>query len=374
MECRAQEIVNVLLVQVEGRIDHTVAKVFEDALLPLLDGGIAGGKKAVLDLGGVAYMSSAGLRVLTLAAKQCRKQHGEMVIAALRVGLVFGLLGLWWSGVVPATGSARFASYGAVVMMALLTVAEGLAVTVPREPLDGTPPAYGVIYSTYTVLLGVALLAEGLGVARRGAWWGWKRWLPLCLGVWLLVVVLSALALSFDAARWAMSTWLLLFALLGLVLMRQNGSAVGQPAAGHRTGTRSARSAAVVTWVYVIAFGGPVIPNAAYIVQNGSLPWFLDIFRMYGGPWSVALDEGTLLLLLIGFQIVTLAAAWAAWLVWHGSRFGGVLSLALLPVEAVFWLGLSLPLPWLLGLIRAGLLIAGWKSLRWSRTRTATRK
>ena len=84
MECRAQEIANVLLVQVEGRIDHTVAKVFEDALLPLLDGGIAGGKKAVLDLGGVAYMSSAGLRVLTLAAKQCRKQHGEMVIAALQ--------------------------------------------------------------------------------------------------------------------------------------------------------------------------------------------------------------------------------------------------------------------------------------------------
>lgn len=84
MECRVQEIANVLLVQVEGRIDHTVAKVFEDALLPLLDGDIARGKKAVLDLGGVPYMSSAGLRVLTLAAKQCRKQHGEMVIAALQ--------------------------------------------------------------------------------------------------------------------------------------------------------------------------------------------------------------------------------------------------------------------------------------------------
>jgi len=38
----------------------------------------------VLDLSGVAYMSSAGLRVLTLAAKQCRKQHGNIVIAALQ--------------------------------------------------------------------------------------------------------------------------------------------------------------------------------------------------------------------------------------------------------------------------------------------------
>jgi hypothetical protein len=70
----------------------------------------------------------------------------QMVIALLRVGLIFGLLGLWWSGAVPATGSARFARYGAFVMMAVLTVAEGLAVTVPRGPLDGTPPAYGLIY------------------------------------------------------------------------------------------------------------------------------------------------------------------------------------------------------------------------------------
>jgi anti-anti-sigma factor len=84
MECRTQEMANVLLVQVEGRIDHTTARAFEDTLLPLLDGCVAGGKKVVLDLSGVAYMSSAGLRVLTLAARQCRKQGGDIVIAALQ--------------------------------------------------------------------------------------------------------------------------------------------------------------------------------------------------------------------------------------------------------------------------------------------------
>jgi anti-sigma B factor antagonist/stage II sporulation protein AA (anti-sigma F factor antagonist) len=84
MECRAQEMANVLLVQVEGRIDHTTAKAFEDALLPLLDGCIARRQKVVLDLSGVAYMSSAGLRVLTLAAKHCRQQGGDIVIAALQ--------------------------------------------------------------------------------------------------------------------------------------------------------------------------------------------------------------------------------------------------------------------------------------------------
>ena len=119
--------------------------------------------------------------------------------------------------------------------------------------------------------------------------------------------------------------------------------------------------------MYVAAFGAPIIPNAAYIAQNGRLPRFLDAFTMYGGLWTVPFEEGSVLLLLLGFLVVTLAAAWAAWLVWNGSRWGCVLSLALLPVEAAFWYGFALPLPWLLGFARAALLIAAWKSLSWSR-------
>lgn len=296
----------------------------------------------------------------------------QAVIALSRVGLIFGLLGLWWSGAVPRTSIARTGRYVALIMMAVLTVTEGLAVTVPRSPLDGTPPAFGVIYGAFTMLLGVALLAEGLTVAWAGAWQGWQRWLPLGLGVWLLLVVFPALALSFDAARWAMSAWLILFALLGWVLTRGDGSAPGQPAVGHQS--KSAQSAAVVTWVYVAAFGAPVIANAAFVAQNGRLPRFLDAFAMYGGPWSVPFDEANFLLLLTGFLVVTLAAAWAAWMVWNGSRLGGVFCLALLPAEAAFWYGFALPLPWLLGLARVILLIAAWKSLSWQRTQTpATR-
>jgi hypothetical protein len=36
--------------------------------------------------------------------------------------------------------------------------------------------------------------------------------------------------------------------------------------------------------------------------------------------------------------------AGAAWLVWKGSRVGGVLAMVLLPVEAVFWIGFALPI------------------------------
>jgi anti-sigma B factor antagonist len=84
MECRAQKLANVILVQVTGRIDHTTAKAFEDILLPLLDGCSGEDTKALLDLNGVVYMSSAGLRVLILAAKQCQKQNGQIVIAELQ--------------------------------------------------------------------------------------------------------------------------------------------------------------------------------------------------------------------------------------------------------------------------------------------------
>jgi anti-sigma B factor antagonist/stage II sporulation protein AA (anti-sigma F factor antagonist) len=38
----------------------------------------------LLDLSKVNYMSSAGLRVLMIAAKGCRKQGGKMVLAALQ--------------------------------------------------------------------------------------------------------------------------------------------------------------------------------------------------------------------------------------------------------------------------------------------------
>jgi hypothetical protein len=294
----------------------------------------------------------------------------QTVLALQRLGLIFGLLGLWWSGAVPKTRGARFGWYGAMVMTAVLTVTDGLAVTTSRSPLDGTPPAFGVIYGAYTILLGVALLALGVGVARGGAWQGFKRWLPLSVGVFLLVLVLPALALSFDAARWATSTWLLLLALLGLVLTQEEGSAPRQPSAVNRSAIDCAKSAAVVTWAYVAAFGAPSIPIAAYVLQNRSLPWFLDAFVMYGGPWSVPFEQSTVLAALAGLLVVTLAAAWAAWLVWNGSKFGGVLSLALLPLEAAFWLGFALPLPWLLGLTRAVLVIGAWKSLTWSHTKS----
>jgi len=84
MELHTQEVVDVMVMRVEGRIDHLTAQGFENGLLPLLNECTGETKKAVLDLSGVTYMSSAGLRVLMLAARQCQKQHRIIVLAALQ--------------------------------------------------------------------------------------------------------------------------------------------------------------------------------------------------------------------------------------------------------------------------------------------------
>ena len=124
-----------------------------------------------------------------------------------------------------------------------------------------------------------------------------------------------------------------------------------------------AHSFAVLTWLYAAAFGISAAPVAVYLLRRGTLPTFFGLFEMYGGPWSSRLSDGRFAMLLVAFLLVTLVASWAAWLVWNGSKAGAVLSLVLFPVEAIFWLGFALPIPWFLGVARAALLALAWKSL-----------
>ena len=126
---------------------------------------------------------------------------------------------------------------------------------------------------------------------------------------------------------------------------------------------KNARIAAVLTWVYAAGFGVPAIPVAAHLLQNGTLPRFFDLFAMYGGPWSSGFNDGTFVMLLVAYLLVTLVASWLALLVWNGSRAGAVLSLVLLPIEAVFWIGFALPIPWPIGIARAAFLGLAVKSL-----------
>jgi hypothetical protein len=130
------------------------------------------------------------------------------------------------------------------------------------------------------------------------------------------------------------------------------------------TGVSAARAYAVLTWVYAAGFGLPAVPVSIYLLRRGSLPWFGDLFPMYGGPWSGRLRDDQFVGLLLSYFGLMALVAWAAGRVRHGSRRGAVVSAGLLPVEAVFWLGFALPIPWVLGAARVALLVAAWRRLR----------
>ncbi|MFC1862807.1 STAS domain-containing protein [Thermodesulfobacteriota bacterium] len=85
MKCESKQIADVTLIRIEGRIDHKTAKDFEDELkLHLDECGKGAYKKILMDLGGVDFMTSAGLRVLMIAVKICDCKDGEISVAALQ--------------------------------------------------------------------------------------------------------------------------------------------------------------------------------------------------------------------------------------------------------------------------------------------------
>jgi anti-anti-sigma factor len=88
MEMTSRQLADVTVIQVQGRIDHKTAMDFEEALRAHLDPGPAWkSRKLIMDLGRVDFMTSAGLRVLMIAAKMCDKQKWGIAVAALQPGI-----------------------------------------------------------------------------------------------------------------------------------------------------------------------------------------------------------------------------------------------------------------------------------------------
>lgn len=130
-----------------------------------------------------------------------------------------------------------------------------------------------------------------------------------------------------------------------------------------RTGGRYATRAGVVTLVYAAAFGLPAPWVGDFLQREGRLPSFFGLFDMYGGPWSDTMPPDAFRDRLYAFLGMTGLVAGTGWLLLRRSRTGGVLNLALLPVEAVFWTGFALPIPWLVGAARVGLVALAWREL-----------
>lgn len=77
MDVHTQEYKRVIVVTIAGRVDSATSADLESALQALLD---KGKRNLILDMAGVEFLSSSGLRVIVNAYKAC-KGTGELCIA-----------------------------------------------------------------------------------------------------------------------------------------------------------------------------------------------------------------------------------------------------------------------------------------------------
>ena len=81
MEFASEKRDNLTLVTVTGRMDAVTAPGFEEQCLALLE---AGDNNLVADLGGLEYISSAGLRSILSTAKKLKAAQGSLAFCNLK--------------------------------------------------------------------------------------------------------------------------------------------------------------------------------------------------------------------------------------------------------------------------------------------------
>ena len=85
MRIATREFADTTVVGVVGRVDHRSASQLEQVLAEVMKQAGVGQCAVVLDFSGVEYISSVGLRVLMVAAKQMRTQAATFAIASLQL-------------------------------------------------------------------------------------------------------------------------------------------------------------------------------------------------------------------------------------------------------------------------------------------------
>jgi anti-anti-sigma factor len=84
MEIGDEQVGETRVIAPRGRVDSVSSGELERHLVAKLD---AGARRLVIDLAGVEYISSAGLRVLLLAAKRLKPPLGTLVLCGLGPGV-----------------------------------------------------------------------------------------------------------------------------------------------------------------------------------------------------------------------------------------------------------------------------------------------
>lgn len=80
MEIKTEKISNLTLAEIIGRVDANNSSELESALTKILDGGES---KILVNMNGLVYISSSGLRVFLLIAKKLEKT-GKIALCCLQ--------------------------------------------------------------------------------------------------------------------------------------------------------------------------------------------------------------------------------------------------------------------------------------------------
>jgi hypothetical protein len=128
-------------------------------------------------------------------------------------------------------------------------------------------------------------------------------------------------------------------------------------------------AASILSYVVGVGWVIGISPTIVYMIRHRALPIrnlpILGQIRALSGPFE-ALGMGMMITLAVLFLVINLLHLLAGIWLWKSQRKGGTLEISLLGLSVVFWFGFALPIPPVVGLLEAGLLAAGWKSLNGS--------
>jgi len=93
VEFSSRQFADAIVAVPVGRVDHHSAAELEVALAPLVNEASRSKGVLVLDFAGIEYISSVGLRILMIAAKQLRASDAKIAVANLQpiVGEIFAI-------------------------------------------------------------------------------------------------------------------------------------------------------------------------------------------------------------------------------------------------------------------------------------------
>jgi hypothetical protein len=179
-------------------------------------GGVVGALQGLAVLG---WPPAVGEERFSYPFTETGHAVAQVTFAVQHLALLVGVLALLRVAG-PASRTVRGGLGTAAAGLVLLVLVELWGITLADAAVDEPRVALtGALYGVPTVLIGLGMLVAGVGIVRAGWWSGWRRWTVFAVGAFVVVVLLLVDS-TFAVGRIVLAGWMLLFAGVGLTLLR----------------------------------------------------------------------------------------------------------------------------------------------------------